>query len=324
MVEQAGDLVGNARGVARGGPLPGQPCQGLLRRKAGEYRLAGILVGQFVERKAALSGDLQAALQCLGMAGEQPAHFPSRLQVAIAGTLAQETDIVDAAPGADAGHHVLEDAAGGVVVEHVAGRHRADPHLRGQAGDLVQAELILRPPPQAQRDIRVGAKYPGQATKPGGAVVVRLVRHQHRDEPLGVFGEVVPAEQAGSLAAAPLAARQQAAEATIGRPVGGIDQDRGTVGEFQPAADNQPDAGRLRRLMGADDAGQAIAIGDRQGGEPAGGGLVEQFLAGAGAAQEGEMRGAVQLGVAHPKMPCRNQRCEPVSGSSPSPARNSQ
>lgn len=39
--------------------------------------------------------------------------------------------------------------------------------------------------------------------------------------------------------------------------------------------------------------------------------------------QEGEMRRDLQFGVAgaHPKIPCRNQRCDPVSGSSPSPAR---
>jgi hypothetical protein len=36
------------------------------------------------------------------------------------------------------------------------------------------------------------------------------------------------------------------------------------------------------------------------------------------------MRGALQLDIArgaHPKIPCRNQRCGPVAASSPSPAR---
>ena len=46
-----------------------------------------------------------------------------------------------------------------------------------------------------------------------------------------------------------------------------------------------------------------------------------QVRPGRGAAQEGKIRGDLQLGISHPKTPCRNQRCEPVAASSPSPAR---
>ena len=137
-------------------------------------------------------------------------------------------------------------------------------------------------------------------------------------------GDVLPAEQALRLAAAPLAERQQAAEPAIGGPVGRVDQERGAVGQVEPAADDQPHARRLRRLVRADDAGEAVAVGDRQGLDAEHGRLGEQLLARAGAAQEREMRRALELGVAHPNTPCRNQRCEPVPASSPSPSRNSQ
>jgi hypothetical protein len=69
-----------------------------------------------------------------------------------------------------------------------------------------------------------------------------------------------------------------------------------------------------------------MAVGHPDGGdaeERRGG---EQLLGMGGAAQEGEVGGDLQLGVAfspaaHPKMPWMNQRCEPVPGSRPSPER---
>jgi hypothetical protein len=68
--------------------------------------------------------------------------------------------------------------------------------------------------------------------------------------------------------------------------------------------------------MGSHDAGERIAIDD---------GLGEQLLAGRRPAQEAEVRGDLQLGIAgtgvYPNTPCRNQRCEPVAVFSPSPDR---
>ena len=101
------------------------------------------------------------------------------------------------------------------------------------------------------------------------------------------------------LAAAPLAERQQPAEPRIGRPVGRIDQDRHAVGEIEPAADDQPDAGRLGRLMGADDAGEAVAVDDGQRLDAEDGGLREQFLAGTARPRRKEKCEVhLQLGIA--------------------------
>jgi hypothetical protein len=76
--------------------------------------------------------------------------------------------------------------------------------------------------------------------------------------------------------------------------------------------------------MGADDAGEAVAVDDGERLDASIGGLGEQLVTGTRPAQKTEMRGGLQLGRArgaHPKIPCRNQRCEPVAASSPSPAR---
>ena len=126
------------------------------------------------------------------------------------------------------------------------------------------------------------------------------------------------------LAAALFAKRQQPAEPRISGPVDGIDENRHAIGEIEAAADDQADARGLGGFMGADDAGKAVAVGDRQrldAERAASSNSSSQELA---PRKERKMRGALQLGIArraHPKIPCRNQRCEPVVVSSPSPER---
>src|SRR6185437_2518124 len=129
------------------------------------------------------------------------------------------------------------------------------------------------------------------------------------------------------LAGALLAEGEEAAEARIGWPIGRIDEHGEAVDKIEPAADDEAHARRLRRLMGADDAGERVAVDDRKRLDAQHRGRGEQLLAGGCSPQEAEMRGRLQLGVArsvHPKMPCRNQRCEPVRQSSPFPARKTQ
>ena len=196
---------------------------------------------------------------------------------------------------------------------------------RGKIGQLVQAKLVVRPPAQRRAPDRRGRRRPRAAG--AGAARSRssaLSGHEDGDQALAIGDEIGPVEIALGFAGALLAERQQPAQPGIGRPIGRIDQDGHAVAEIEAAADDQAHAGGLGGLMGADDAGERVAVDDGQRLDAHRGGRGEQLLAGGGAAQEAEMRGHLQLGVAraaHPKIPCRNQRCEPVSGSSPSPAR---
>ncbi len=185
-----------------------------------------------------------------------------------------------------------------MMEEHVVGDDGAYPRLRRRDS----TSWCRRSWSPGRRRI-VSARYArspkisARRRSCGGAGRIRHVRDQHADQALGVEGDVLPAEDAFGLAAAPLAERQQPAQPGVGRPVGRIDQDRRAVGQIEAAADDQPDAGRLGGLVGADDAGEAVAIGDRQRLDAACGGLDEQLLAGTRAAQEGEVRGALQLGI---------------------------
>jgi hypothetical protein len=59
------------------------------------------------------------------------------------------------------------------------------------------------------------------------------------------------------------------------------------IGEIDAAAHDQTHARDLGGFMGADNAGKAVAVGDRQRLDAEPGGLVEEFFAGTRAAQEG-------------------------------------
>jgi hypothetical protein len=135
-----------------------------------------------------------------------------------------------------------------------------------------------RPAAQAQGDIGAGAKGRLQTAQALDAGLVGLVRHEDGDQAFGVVGEVCPFEVALGFARPTLAEAEQATQARIGGPVGRVDENTGPVSEIEAAADDQADVGDLRGLMGADNAGDRIAIDDRHRLNPAHVGLAEQLL----------------------------------------------
>jgi hypothetical protein len=196
--------------------------------------------------------------------------------------------------------------------------------LRCKVRQLVKTKLVVGPPTQCERHIGAISKDLAQASQTQGAGLIRLIRNEHSDQSFAISDEIAPIQPALGLAGAALPQGQEPAEPCIRRPVGRIDQHGHAVVEIEAAANDQPHAGRFCGLMGADDAGERIAVDDGYRLDAEQCGLREQVLAGAGAAQKREMRGDLQFDVtpvAHPKIPCRNQRCEPVASSSPSPAR---
>ena len=124
---------------------------------------------------------------------------------------------------------------------------------------------------------------------------------------------------------AALAEGEQAGEPRPAGAVLGPDQQRGAVHQVEPAAGDQPHAGRRRRRASAlTSPPTRVAVGDAERGIAEQGGGREQFLRAGDAAQEAEMAGDLELDIGHPNTPCRCQLRSPVRGSSPSPRRNSQ
>src|SRR5260221_8470467 len=95
-------------------------------------------------------------------------------------------------------------------------------------------------------------------------------------------------------AGALLAQREQPAKTRIGRPVGWIDEERHAIGEVEAATDDQAYPRRLGCLMSAHDSSEAVTVDDPQPFDSQDRGLGEELVAGARAAQEAEMRGALQ------------------------------
>ncbi len=238
--------------------------------------------------------------------------------------LAPESQLVDGHVVANSGHHILQDAPTGFVEENVVRHHRRHAHLGSKIGKFVEPNLVVGPTAQGQGQISAFAEGFPQATQLQGTGVIGSVRDKNGDQALGIVGQVAPLEMALRLSAAFLAQGQQTAQPGIGGAVGRIDQNRHAVDQIQTAADDEPDAGILGGLMGPHDAGQRIAVDYGQGLNAERRRLREQVVARAGAAQEREMAGRLQFGIArggHAKTPCRNHLWEPVPGSSPSPAR---
>ncbi len=226
-------------------------------------------------------------------------HFLGPLEVAVGEPAAAEAHLVDRAAPADAGDHVLKDAPVGVMEQNVVGHDRSHPMAPGRLGKLMESELVPRPPSQGQSEMGVRAEGRNQPLELHVAPPVGAVRDEHGDQTLREGGDILPAEHATALARAALAQGQQPAQTRVGRAVPGIDEQDGVVLEDQLAADDQPHPGDLGRFVGPNDPGEAVAVGDRQGFKAADGGLPEQFLAGTGAAQKGEVGRAMELGVAH-------------------------
>jgi hypothetical protein len=103
---------------------PGQVFQMLLRGLARRHRLVRILVFELVERKADAAGKAHGLRDRLGQVAEQPCHFAGRLQIAIGIGLEPAADRVNRGLLADTGQHVLQPAAGGMVVQHLVGREQ--------------------------------------------------------------------------------------------------------------------------------------------------------------------------------------------------------
>jgi len=159
VAELLGDCGRDSVRKPDGGTFPSEAFECLLGGEAGKADLVRILVSELVERKGATRHDLLRAGECIGVALEQPFHFMEWFQCAVSGSGEAETGFVDAAAFADAGEHVLQDAALRGVVEHVAGRDRRDAGLPGLVFRALQADGIIGAALDRKGD--VGAVFEG-------------------------------------------------------------------------------------------------------------------------------------------------------------------
>ncbi len=209
----------------------------------------------------------------------------------------------DGAALADAGDDVLQRAPLGHVVEHVVGGDQRQIVPRGKRGETLQPLGVVAAIEMLRGEIGAAGEIRRQAGEKGGKGGVERVRRSRRrkgDDELSfaMRRDIGVIELALALPGAPLADGEETREATIGGAIGGKTKQAGAVAEIEAAGGDEADADHLGRLVGAHDAGKRIAVGDGEGPMAERGGGHRQLLGMRGAAQEGEIAGDLQLGVA--------------------------
>ncbi len=109
--------------------------------------------------------------------------------------------------------------------------------------------------------------------------------------------DVVERQQALPFVGTALAEREETREAAIGGAIGRQAEQARRVGEIEPGTDDEFEVDLLRRHIRPHDAGERIAIGDRQRRQTKRLGLRDQLMRVGAAAQEGEVRRHLQLRI---------------------------
>ncbi|MCY1429643.1 hypothetical protein D9M71_455680 [compost metagenome] len=202
---------------------------------------------------------------------------------------------------ADGGHAILQGAAATGVHMHVAAGHCRDFQAGGQRLQFMKALRIVRAAMQFHTQPQAAGE---QLAQP--ADVDFLLRQPDGEQAIQRLVEVAPQQAVAALVGAATGVGDQPAEVLVAGEVFHQQHELGAGLDLHLAADDQRHAAFLRRLPGADDAGQAAFVGDRQGAVAQHFGADEQLLRTGGATLEAEVAQAVQFGVigAHANQPC--------------------
>ena len=203
MADLGGDGVRQAVAVAAAGALPGEPLEGLLGALL-PVRLARVLVAQLVEREAAAGDDLQGAGDRVRVALEQARHLAGILEVAVGMALEAQAGGIDGGLQPDAGDHVLQHAAGGVVVEDVAHRDRRHPGGVGRLLHRPEPQVLVGGEAADQGHVAAVAEGGLEPLQVGREALVSLVPEQDGKQALAPGRHVLPGEVALALADIPL------------------------------------------------------------------------------------------------------------------------
>ncbi len=275
---------------------------GLARR----HGLFGIIVFELVEREGNARGKADCFDDGVRRIGEQPLHFFRRFQVALGIGLEQAARALQRLVLADAGDDVLQRAAFGCVIEDVVdGDERCVRFLR-HALKFFQTPLVVAGKGKRRGEPEAIGRCLFQPRERGLRFLARFCGRQD-DEQLAILpGEqIVEMQRAVAFFGAEFSNREQAAEAAIGGAIGRIDEDvRRAVLEDKARADQKLRALRfldeiLERRIGADHAGERVAVGDADGGEPELDRGERELFWPRRPAQEGEIRRDGDLGIGH-------------------------
>jgi hypothetical protein len=143
----------HARRIARGGALPGEMLERVVRRCEPFARLVGILIGELVERERELIRESPRLLDRIGKVPEHPRHLGGRFQVPLGIRREPPARRLERDVLADAGEHVLQAPALRRMIEHVVDRDE-------RHADVVRELRRLREPRPIGAGIEHGCGEP--------------------------------------------------------------------------------------------------------------------------------------------------------------------
>ncbi len=200
------------------------------------------------------------------------------------------------------------------MIEHVAGR---DQGCAAALGDSVEGRnsrpIIAAIGVRGCEIERRGRERRLQAEQP-----LFLLCHRNKNLSLRMGRDIGERKLALAFCGAPLAERDQTRQAAVSGAVFRKAEEARCIVEVEPRADNQPDGCVLGGDVGADNAGERVAVGHGNRLEAERFGLRDKFVGVGGATQKRKVGCNLQLGIAHgvvshPKRPCISQRGAPSS-----------
>ncbi len=298
----------NAAGIAFRRALPGMGGEGFMRRGVGRVRLVGIFVSQFIEGKPAPGGNFKGPRHRVFIALVEALNFGPALEMAFRIGAEAIARLGDPAFLADAGEHILQRLAFRRVIEAVADAHQRRAYLLRKPRKPRQTARVSAVEQQGRAEKhRAGKIRPQRGERFAHGVQIAHPREKNENLPLAMAGDVIQPEMTHPLGRAAVAACEQFAQASIGRPVRGQADNLMALAKHQPRAGNKLSTKFLRLHMTAHDPGKAVAVGDGDGFEPQRMGLGNHLAGVRGAAQKTEIAGRGQFRItAHGNSPCMN------------------
>ena len=251
----------------------------LLRGLARRHRLVRILVFELVERKWMRPAKRMVSAIASGKSRNSRAISSARLQMALGIGLQPGGRRLDGGLLADAGQHVLQRAARGMMVQHLVGREQRHLRREREAMQPRQTAPVVAAIEQAGGEPHaIGALCfnrssmfdAAAASKRCGSVSTRSWPSANSSRSSNLRWHSPFSILAASSAA--FAPGEQPAQPAIGGAVARIDQDvRRAVDEDEARADQKfrlvPDFGIFQFGIGAHHAGQRVVVGDADGGK---------------------------------------------------------
>ena len=305
------DLLRRAARIARRQAFEDERAQPARRRMPGRDDLLRILVAQLVERETAALGDSDAFVEQFARVQARQAQATPQVLFGVRRERVAERLQRHVQP--DRGERVLQRLARANVAEHVADGHARHAHRVGDASRGFEQRRVVAAHEQRNAEPAAAVEAFAQEARLlqqafGGRLGARSVDgddrrgHQQCEAVIDACIEVVDEQPVRAFVGTHARVRDQLRQVAVAVARGGEQHEtrlvaKGVV-QRELGADDERQPGVACAQMRTHDAGKRTLVGDRQRRIAERLRALDQLFGMRGAAQEREVRDAVQFGVA--------------------------